>query len=153
MPNLFPISSEESTYDVETEENDETGYKNSVYFDFKKGDYLRTGTNRLVESSGFDAWTHWCIKCLHTQRYACLSYSTDYGIDYDAVFNSTTKEEAENELTRQINEALHADPLQRLSYIESMSFEWSNDTSVEVSLILVGIEGNTAEIQTTLNAA
>lgn len=156
MPNLFPLNYDDEalTVDAESVEDGEViGYKESVYFDFKKGDYLRSSTNRLITSTGSDAWIQWCVKCLATQRYAHLAYSDDYGVDYEAVFGSTTREEAENELTRQITEALKADPYQRLSYIDSMTFEWLDDTAVEVSLVLVGINGNTAELQTTLKAA
>lgn len=155
MPNLFPVNYDDESLEVSADsvEDDEViGYKESIYFDFEKGDYVRGRTNRLVKSTGYDAWIQWCIKCLATHRYAHLAYSTDYGVDYEAVFSSTTREEAENELTRQIKEALEADPYQRLSYIESMTFEWPNDTSVVVSLVLVGIDGNTAELQTTLAA-
>ena len=42
---------------------------------------------------------------------------------------------------------------QRLDHIESMTFEWIDDTSLEVELTLVGIDGNTAHIRTTLSAA
>lgn len=154
MPNLFPKDPEAAVLvaDTETDEAPVTGYRRSVYFDFAKGDFVRDGANRLVESSGTEAWIQWCIKCLQTQRYAHLAYSTDYGIDYETVFSCTTRAEAENELTREITEALGADPYERLSYIESMTFEWLDDTSVEVHLILVGIDGNTAEFQTNLAA-
>ena len=154
MPNLFPEDLKADALVTENETGSATvkGYRRSVYFDFEKGDFVRDGANRLVESSGTEAWIQWCIKCLQTQRYAHLAYSTDYGIDYETVFSSTTREEAENELTREITEALESDPYGRLSYIESMTFEWIDDTSVEVILILVGIDGNTAEFQTKLAA-
>lgn len=156
MPNLFPLNYDDEALVVDAEsveDGEAIGYKESVYFDFNKGDYLRSSTNRLITSTGSDAWIHWCVKCLATQRYAHLAYSDNYGVDYEAVFGSTTREEAENELTRQITEALEADPYQRLSYIDSMTFEWLDDTAVEVSLVLVGINGNTAELQTTLKAS
>lgn len=156
MPDLFPTGYDSDIYDIETNETEDqkaTGYKKSIYFDFEKGDFLRTGTYRLVESSGIDTWLQWCIKCLHTQRYAHLAYSTDYGIDYESIFTCSTREEAETELHREITEALHADPLERLHHIESITFNWMDDTAVEVSIVLVGIEGNTAEITTTLPVA
>ena len=156
MPNLFPVDYDDEALAVESDfvsDDEVVGYKESVYFDFEKGDYLRDSANRFLTSTGFDAWIQWCIKCLATQRYAHLAYSDDYGVEYEAVFNSTTREEAENELTRQITEALNADPYRRLSYIESMVFDWIDDTAVVVSLVLVGVNGNTAELQTTLKAA
>lgn len=156
MPNLFPENYDDEALVVDAEaveENEIIGYKRSIYFDFKKGDFVRDSANRLIESTGSDAWIQWCIKCLATQRYAHLAYSTDYAVDYDTVFSYTTREEAENELTREITEALEADPYQRLNYIESMTFEWIDDTAVEVHLILIGIDGNTADLKTTLSAA
>lgn len=151
MPNLFPEGYDELEVEEATEEV--TGYRKSIYFDFEKGDFLRTGANRLVESTGSDAWIHWCIKCIHTQRFAYPAYSTDYGIDLETIFSYTTREEAENELTREITEALEADPYQRLDHIESITFEWIDDTALEVELTLVGINGNTEQIRTTLSAA
>lgn len=154
--NLFPEADYEIDsllVDAEEEQTEErVGYKPSIYFDFQKGDFMRTGVNRLVTSTGSDAWKQWCIKCLSTHRYAHLAYSTDYGIEYETVFNCTTRAEAETELNRQITEALEADPYQRLDHIESMTFEWMDDTAVKVNLILVGIAGNTVEIATTLAA-
>lgn len=153
MPNLFPT--EPTTADTLGTAEETTkiiGYRPSIYFDYEIGDFRRDGANRLVHCTGQEAWVQWCIKCLSTQRYAYLSYPSDYGIDYDIVFNATTRAEAENELTRQISEALAADPLQRLSYIEEMTFDWLDDTSVEVSLTLVGIGGNSAHVQTTIAA-
>lgn len=154
MPNLFPTENTvvETVNSGVDEQQKTIGYKPSLYFDFEVGDIRRDGANRLIMGSGHDAWVQWCIKCLSTQRYAYLAYPDTYGIDIEMVFNSTTRAEAENELRRQITEALTADPLERLSYIESMTFNWIDDTAVEVDLVLVGIDGNTADFQTRIAA-
>lgn len=140
--------------DVTIEETDDSfsGYKPSVYFDFSTGDFVRDGTNKLIESSGTDAWIQWCIKCLSTPRYNCLAYSTDFGIDYEAIFSSSSRAEAESNITREVEEALSADPYERLSYIESIVFDWEDDTTVNVTVTLVGVDGNTAVINTMLAA-
>lgn len=154
MPNLLPVENTDTdTLGEGATENEKiTGYRQSISFDFGTGDFLRDGANRLIKSSGHEAWVQWCIKCLQTQRYAYLAYPDTYGIDIEMVFNTTTRAEAENELTRQITEALKADPLERLSFIESMTFNWMDDTSVVVDLSLVGIDGNTADFQTLIAA-
>lgn len=154
MPNLLPTDyATADTLGTATAETGKIiGYKPSLYFDFEIGDFRRDGANRIVKSTGQEAWVQWCIKCLSTQRYAYLAYSDSYGIDLEMVFNTTTREEAENELTRQITEALTADPYERLSYIESITFSWIDDTSVEVFLVLVGIDGSTADFQTLIAA-
>lgn len=140
--------------DVTIEESDDSflGYKRSVHFDFETGDFVRDGTNKLISSSGTDAWIQWCIKCLSTPRYDCLAYSTDFGINYDAIFSSSSREEAESNITREVEEALSADPYERLSYIESIIFDWEDDTTVNVTITLVGVDGNTAVIETMLAA-
>lgn len=156
MPNLLPENfyDEDQVVSIEAIENGGfMGYKESYFFDIKEGDFLRDGSNKVIKSSGLEAWVHWCEKCLATQRYSCLAYNTDYGIDVELAFSAESHEEAENILRTEITEALKADPFGRLDYIDEISFTWTAPDAVEVFVVIVGIDGNTAEISTTLLAA
>lgn len=151
--NLLPINyTSESQVISDSAVNEEsfTGYKESAFFDFHSGDFTRNGAKQIVRSSGTDAWIQWCIKTINTPRYGCFAYSTDIGIDIESAFSATTKSEAESIFTREITEALKADPYNRLSYIQEIAFDWGVDTEVTISVIVVGIDGNTAEITATL---
>lgn len=81
-----------------------------------------------------------------TERYAHLAYSSDFGIELDGVFHATSREEAENILTRQINEALLADPYGRTQYIEEITFDWTGSDAVEVTVTLHGLEDVTIDV-------
>ncbi len=151
--NLFPENFSTDLQAVLPENTNDLfiGYKQSAYFDFKTGDFKRDGANNIIKSTGTDAWIQWVIKCLNTPRYDCLAYSTDFGINMQNIFNSTTKKEIESNITREIREALYADPYERLSYIESISFEWLNDCEVNITCVLEGINGDTAVVKTTIS--
>lgn len=154
MANLLPInytSDSQVLSESIVSEEEITGYRESAFFDFSNGDFLRNGANQILRSSGTDAWIQWCIKAISTPRFSCLAYSTDFGIDTESPFSATTKSEAESIFTREITEALKADPYSRLNYIESIVFEWKEDTAVTISVVAVGIDGNTIEIATTLS--
>ena len=153
--NLFPENYSDAMQIISPENTNDSyvGYKESIYFDFETEDFLRDGSNKLMSCTGTDAWIQWCIKCLNTPRYERLAYSTDYGIDYNEIFSSKSREEVESNITREVTEALNADPYKRLSYISNIQFEWVDDTTVNILLELVGIDGNTAVVNSTFNAA
>ena len=145
---FYDEDQEMSVEDIEDEKY--TGYKDSYYFEIEQGDFLRDGSNKVILCSGFDAWTQWCEKCLLTQRGSCLAYDTDFGIDAELAFAADSKEEAENILRTEITEALNADPFSRLDYIDEITFNWTAPDAVEIFAVIVGIDGNTAEISATL---
>lgn len=141
MGNLFPTGYEnEVIVEADLAGSKTVGYRNGISFDEQVGDFRRDGKNRMLDSAGVESWESWCINCLQTERYKHLAYSTDFGIELDAVFAATTREEAESILTRQITEALLADPYKRTAYIEDISFDWTAPDAVQVHLIIRGIE-------------
>lgn len=150
MPNLFPNGYE--TEIIEPEEyksNTAVGYKPSLYFDSR--DILKDGRNRLIASTGIEAWEQWCMKCLLTERYKYPAYSTDYGIEADAALMAETREKAESILTREITEALMADPYGRTSYVEDILFNWQEKPdSVDIYVKAVGIEDITIDFTVRL---
>lgn len=141
MPNLMPTG---YTDEIITEEDltadKPIGYKNGLAFDYQLGDYKRDGKNRILDSDGVESWKSWCINCISTERYSCLCYDSDFGIEWKKVFNAGSREEAESILVRQITEALLADKYERCEYVEDISIEWKAPDAVELYVTLHGIE-------------
>lgn len=140
MPNLFPEGYEE---EIITEEDIDSGkpigYRNGVAFDNEAGDLKRDGKYKILDANGVESWQNWCINCIETERYKHLAYDSDFGIELDPVFAATSREEAESILTRQITEALLADPYGRTEYIEDITFDWETPDAVVVNVTAHGI--------------
>lgn len=145
MPNLFPMNYESEVIKlVETTSDTVAGYKPSLYFDGK--DIQRDGQNRVIESTGVEAWEQWCMKCCMTERYKYPAYSTDFGIEVDEALKAETREKAESILTREISEALMADPYKRTSFIEDLIFDWQlAPDSVDIKIRAVGMDDVTID--------
>lgn len=146
--NLYPEDYEDETIeDEDTEDEEPIGYRPGVAFDWNTGDFIRDGRNMLQEATGVESWQQWCQNCLQTERYKYLAYSEDYGIEVEEVFAASTREEAESILTRQITEALEADPYGRTSYIDSIAYDWTASDAVQVELTVVGIADVTIDVE------
>ena len=146
--NLYPDGYEEELIEEsDTDTDTQIGYRPGVAFSFGTGDFIRDGRNMLLEASGVDSWHQWCQNCLQTERYKHLAYSTDFGIDVDEAFRSSSQEEAESILTREITEAILADPYGRAAYIDEMEFEWTAPDAVQVDMTIVGINDVTIDVK------
>lgn len=149
--NLFPEGYETETIEQkDVVGNAPIGYRPGVAFSYEAGDFIRDGRRRLVEISGIESWRQWCKNCLQTERFKHIGYSSDFGIEVDAIFKATSKEEAESIMTRQINEAILADPYQRAAYIESIDYVWTEPDSVIADITIVGIDDVTIDITATI---
>lgn len=147
MANLFPVETEADIIrEDELTASAPVGYRNGIAFDYQLGDFPRDGKNKMLDSDGIESWKSWCINCLRTERYKHLGYSTDFGIDLDAAFASSSHAEAESILTREINEAILADPYGRAEYIEELTFDWTAPDTVCVALTIHGIDDVTIDI-------
>lgn len=147
MPNLFPESYETEIIEPEDlKAISSVGYRNGISFDDETGDFLLDGKNKILDSNGIESWKSWCINCLHTERYKYLAYSTDYGIEIEAAMKAESKEEAESILTRQITEAILADPYERAEYIKNIEFNWTAPDSIVANVIIQGKEDITIDI-------
>lgn len=145
--NLFPVGYEnEIITEKDLVSERPTGYRNGIAFDSQRGDFLRDGMNKLLDSDGIESWKSWCINCLQTERYKHLAYSTDYGIEMDKAMLASNREEAESVLTRQITEAIMADPYKRTKYIEEITFSWTSPDSVAVAVTIHGVDDTTIDI-------
>ena len=151
--NLFPEGYEDEVIeDYDDIEESEKGYQPGVAFDWQSGDFIRDGRNRLLEATGVESWQQWCMNCLQTQRYKHLAYSSDFGIDVDEVFSAETQGEAESILTRQITEALQADPYGRTSYVSSIEYDWTAPDSVQATVTVVGIADVTIDVTANITS-
>lgn len=147
MANLFPEGYEEeviNTEDLAAEKP--TGYRNGIAFDDQLGDFKRDGMNKILSSDGIESWKSWCKNCLQTERYKHLAYSSDFGIEIDAAMRAGSRDEAESILTRQITEAIMADPYERAAYIEQIAFDWTAPDTVLVDVTIHGIDDVTIDI-------
>lgn len=145
--NLFPEGYEEEIVTKEDLLSERpTGYRNGIAFDSQRGDFLRDGMNKLLDSDGIKSWQSWCINCLQTERYKHLAYSSDFGIELDKAMRASSQEEAESILTRQITEAILADPYKRTKYIEEITYDWTAPDSVIASVTIHGVDDTTIDI-------
>lgn len=155
MPNLFPSDTADYEIDEETvlSELDQPSavYKPGPYFDFETGDLLMDGSGKILIGNEVDAWKNWCEKTIQTPRFQCKAYSTDIGIDYEEIFNSNDRSTAEAIITSEISDALSADPSGRTAYVESVTFDWISPDSVSIVVSVVGTNGSTATINSTIN--
>lgn len=147
MANLFPEGYEDEVITAEDITSDTPiGYRNGISFDYETGDFRRDGKNKSLDSDGIESWKSWCINCIQTDRYAHLAYSSDFGIDKTAAMRAESREEAESILTREITEAILADPYDRTQYVEDITFDWTAPDTVKVSATIHGIDDVTIDI-------
>ena len=147
MANLFPDGYETEVINEEDiKEESVTGYRNGMAFDYENGDFKRDGQYKIMDSDGIESWRSWCINCLQTERYNCLAYSSDFGIETGKALLASSHAEAENILIREINEAIMADPYQRTEYIEDIVFDWSDPDTVCAQVTIHGISDVTIDI-------
>lgn len=145
--NLFPAGYEDEIIEpADLESEKPSGYRNGIAFNYQRGDFVRDGMNRLADSDGVESWKSWCINCLQTERYKHLAYSSDFGIELDAAFRASSREEAESILTRQITEAILADPYERAAYIEEIIFDWTAPDTLAVEVTIHGIDDVTIDV-------
>lgn len=145
--NLFPDGYENEVITAEDLISDQpTVYKNGIAFDDERGDFLRDGMNKLLDSDGIESWKSWCVNCVRTERYKHLAYSSDFGIEIDKAMNAGSREEAENILTREITDALMADPYKRTKYIEEITYDWMAPDAVSVVVTVRGVDDTTIDV-------
>ena len=152
MANLFPTNYEaEVITDEDRSSGSPIGYRNGIAFDFQTGDFVRDGKHSILDSDGIESWKTWCIICLQTERYAHLACPSDFGIETTAAMRATSREEAESILTREITEAIMADPYGRTEYVEDISFDWTAPDTVTVNATIHGISDVTIDITAYLS--
>ena len=144
--NLLPMNGIDENFSAGRSDQTEIRYRNGIAFDYQTGDFKRDGKNKILDSDGIESWKSWCYNCLQTERYKHLAYSTDFGIETDAAFRASSPDEAESILTREITEAIMADPYQRTLYIPEIRFVWVSPDEVEVYVTIQGVDDVTIDI-------
>lgn len=151
--NLFPADYEEEIIsEADLTDDEPIGYRSGVAFAWNPGDFVRDGQNDIMDTSGVESWQQWCMNCLQTARYKHQAYSDDFGIDIDEVFSAETHEEAESILTREITDALLADPYGRTAYIEAVEYDWTAPDAVQTTITVVGIADVTIDITVNITS-
>ena len=149
--NLFPvdIDNEIDFYDEAYEES-VIGYKPAPYFDSQLGDFVLDGSGKIIDADGVTAYTQWCENILATDRYNHDGYSSDIGIDYNAVFAAKTHEEAEAILESEISEALAVDPCGRTKYVQNVQFEWTGPDEILITVEVMALDNELVTIESVL---
>ncbi|WHH58317.1 DUF2634 domain-containing protein [Petroclostridium sp. X23] len=120
---LFPVFEAPEVLQETTTETQK--FKRSYYFDYETGDFAKDGGNRVRQADGHTAWAQWCLKIVQIERYACLAYSSDIGIEMEEVRKQPTRKAAEAVLERTITEALLVHPM--TESVRGFSFQWDGD--------------------------
>lgn len=150
--NLFPMDID---FETETEnyedENEIIGYKIAPYFDTKSGEFLLNGSGQIITADKVAAYSQWCENVIATNRYKHDGYTEYLGIDYNAVFSASTRDEAESILESEISEALACDPYGRTNYVQSVDFEWHSSDEVSVVVVVEALDNELVTIETDIS--
>ncbi len=120
---LFPVfevpefKEDSSEYDVQ--------YKRSAKWDVQSGDFVRDGANRVAEGSGREAFMIWCYKTAQTERYACLAYPPEIGVEMEVAMEDDDEMTVESMVERTITDALLVNP--RTEAVQDFEFSWNGD--------------------------
>ena len=140
---LFPV------FDVPVEIVEPAGqgqrYRPAPLWDYENGDFVCNGSRQVAYGSGYDAWVLWCIKTMETQRWACLAYTSNAGIESEQAMAEPDRRAQESAFERTVSEALLADPAGRTSVVRNFVFVWRGD-SLLVECEVVGHDGNSASV-------
>lgn len=137
---LFPVIDVPDI--TEEEEEYDTEYKRSVKWDPAAGDFVRDGSNNMVECGGEEAYAIWCVKMVQTERYCHMSYleeaaGVDLGAEMEEALNESDHKVTESMITRTIMEALMVNP--RTEYVRNFVYTWEGD-EVHFTFEVKGIE-------------
>ncbi len=134
-----------------TEESEEydTEYRPSLAWDLTKGDFVRTGGNKVPMSRGLDAYKVWCIKAVQTERYTCLAYNDDIGAEIEDARQEEDRRAVELALERTIEETLMVNP--RTLSVEDFEFSWEG-SEVHLSFTVNAIDEEPFTVDATVEA-
>ena len=122
---------------IEANSEYDTKYKRTVKWDAEKGDFVSDGANRMVECSGEEGFMIWCFKVSQTERYSCLAYTSDIGVELEAALAADNQKVAESMVQRTIMDALKVNP--RTEYVTDFNFTWNAD-EMHCTFLVKGVE-------------
>jgi len=121
--------------------------KRSWRFDFQSGDFETDGGNKVQEADEYVAWAQWCIKCVQTERFSKLAYTSDIGIESAEIHRQTSRKGAEAVLEKTITEALRVHL--NTESVRDFTFTWNTDQLI-AEFIVYPREGAPLEAATTI---
>lgn len=120
---LFPV------FDVPEIQSGDTAekrrYSPSVSFDYDSGDFLCGGSGNMTLAEAREAYIQWCMKLCMTERFTCLSYGKNIGVDMLDALANETRPAIESAIERTITEALMINP--KTEYLRDFQFAWHTD--------------------------
>ena len=79
---------------IEESSEYDTQYKRTMKWNPEKGDFVRNAANQVVECTGEEGYMIWCMKVSMTERYSCLAYSNDIGVEMRTHWRRTMKRQS-----------------------------------------------------------
>ena len=143
MPDLYPAFEMPELVE-QARPKPEPEYLESYLFDFEKGDFVVDGAGRVVIADGHTAWKQWCIKTVLTERFACLAYGWDYGVELEEALKNPSRAIVEMEIEKAITEALVIDD--RTELVKDFTFKWSGD-QLWVNFTVIPVIGEIVRIK------
>jgi hypothetical protein len=107
-------------------------YRQSIRWNFERGDVDVDGSGNIVLASGFEAWAQWGIKATLTERGAPATlrlYGPEYGAEIMAALK-LPRQDATAALEVAITRAWLANP--QTKSVHSFEFEWVGSDGVEI---------------------
>ena len=144
--NLYPTA-EIPEFTPESQKYDTT-YRPSLMWDLKKGDFVRTPSNKVPRSEGTEAYKVWCVKTVYTERYTCLAYTDEIGTEMDDAVSYNDDNAVELAIQRTIQEALMVNP--RTVSVEDFKFSWEG-SHLKVSFTVHSVEAEPFTVDATLD--
>ncbi len=116
--------------DIEEDEEYDSEYKKSVKWNPESGDFVRDGSNNMVECDGMEAYMIWCYKMVQTERYCHMAYlegtaGTELGVEIEEALQESDHKVTESMITRTITDALMVNP--RTEYVRNFTYSWEGD--------------------------
>lgn len=133
---LFPVFDVPRMIEPNKEPNNKM--KESIYFDFQKGDFVLDDGGMLQTATPYDTWVQWCLKTIYTQRWSCLAYSDQVGIEMEEAFSQSDRQSQQRYLETTIRDALLSDPYKRTKRVYDFDFDWGADI-LHVTFVVEGI--------------
>ena len=133
---------------IDAEDAKRKSYKQSLYFDYEKGDISMDATHRPILAEGREAFCQWCLKQCVTERGTRLSYSDKIGVEIvKAAREENDIQAIESAIQRTITEALMVN--QETEYVRNFRFSWDGADSLQVTFTVKGHEWDEGTLSVT----
>lgn len=142
--NLYPAVDVPEISETPAEEK----YKPSLYFDFERGDFRLDGNGNITVAGGREAYYQWCRKTAMTERFACLSYGDDIGVNMEDALAQEDAAAVESAVERTLTETLMVNP--KTEYVREFAFAWAGD-ALRCSFVVKGTDWEEQRMEIRFN--